>query len=831
MKHSKNIARKPALVLAFVLLLGMLGVPGTRALVNPEVNEANFDVVAENDQATLSYNRREALLRVTSKETGTFFDTKAVEGEGGNQFTRNVQRSDLVFEYISNERSGTTTTIDNYSMAQEANQYEAEEVENGLRISYHLGEETLTLQDLPKYVPSQKMFEKVLSHLSETQRETVMSQYVLVSDRYQRRNDSGVAQLMVNRLYEYFYEVGEYTLEDFEEDNEFYGVELDDVQASIDAVIEYVLDGKDLVVTVPVDEIVVGGDFPITRIRVLPYLMSAKQGEEGYLLVPDGSGAIINFDNNRRTASNYSERVYGTDLIRNVYNYNPDRYQVTMPMSAIKYEDHAIIGIIEEGADTATITSEISGKQDEYNKIGYDFNILEVEQVQTTGSSNVTLPRYSSDNFNGDIRIRYKFIENDEYGPGEVDYVSIAHAYREYLLEEGMLQQGEVDESAKLHLELLGAIEKRQFFLGIPYRSQTALTTFEQMANILDDLSANGINQITAELVGIANGGLRTTNLQNFRAERVLGGESGLSDLLDGYRDSEIELFPSFYLTQVFGNKGMTPRSDYSRMLSGEYARVPFRNALTRSSELDPQLSPNLLSPHFYQEYLENFAEDTSDLNFENLGIIDLGSRIVADYSSGRDTGRTSAIALIEETLAGLDDSYSKLLMSNPNDYALKAASSLTDMPLESNNNKSFDYTIPFFQLVLDGVMSYSSPSLNVALYEEPEALLLRSIEYRSHPKFQLSGADDSIYVNTPYDGMLQTNYEGMKDKVLRFFDEYASFYDQVSGSSIIAHEIIGADARRVAYDNGVEILINYSTEAVDINGTEVPALGYLVQE
>lgn len=203
----------------------------------------------------------------------------------------------------------------------------------------------------------------------------------------------------------------------------------------------------------------------------------------------------------------------------------------------------------------------------------------------------------------------------------------------------------------------------------------------------------------------------------------------------------------------------------------------------------------------------------------------------MADYSSGRDTGRTSAIALIEETLAGLDDSYSKLLMSNPNDYALKAASSLTDMPLESNSNKSFDYTIPFFQLVLDGVMSYSSPSLNVALYEEPEALLLRSIEYRSHPKFQLSGADDSIYVNTPYDGMLQTNYEGMKDKVLRFFDEYASFYDQVSGSSIIAHEIIGADARRVAYDNGVEILINYSTEAVDINGTEVPALGYLVQE
>ena len=202
---------------------------------------------------------------------------------------------------------------------------------------------------------------------------------------------------------------------------------------TIDCAIDYRLEGLDLVVEFPVQEFQITGDLPLSNVQILPYLMAAETGEEGYILIPDGAGAIQYFDSPNQTATSFKAEVYGTDPFRAVNSYRYPRYPLTMPMAAINFKDHAIMGILEEGAELATISTELSGRSDEYNKLSFDFDLINVEQVATVGSSNVTLPRASTDIFDDVIRIRYRLIDGPAEGQDEIDLVQLAKAYRNYL--------------------------------------------------------------------------------------------------------------------------------------------------------------------------------------------------------------------------------------------------------------------------------------------------------------------------------------------------------------------------------------------------------------
>ena len=66
-------------------------------------------------------------------------------------------------------------------------------------------------------------------------------------------------------------------------------------------------------VCVKTKEIKETGTNRILKISVLPYFGAASANDSGYMIVPDGSGAIINFNNGKYNAAPYSKRFYGGD--------------------------------------------------------------------------------------------------------------------------------------------------------------------------------------------------------------------------------------------------------------------------------------------------------------------------------------------------------------------------------------------------------------------------------------------------------------------------------------------------------------------------------------
>ena len=75
----------------------------------------------------------------------------------------------------------------------------------------------------------------------------------------------------------------------------------------------YSLEGDDLVVEIPFDEISYKTIYPITELTVLPYFGAGSTTDKGSLFVPEGGGALINFNNGKTRQNIYYSDVYGWD--------------------------------------------------------------------------------------------------------------------------------------------------------------------------------------------------------------------------------------------------------------------------------------------------------------------------------------------------------------------------------------------------------------------------------------------------------------------------------------------------------------------------------------
>ena len=148
----------------------------------------------------------------------------------------------------------------------------------------------------------------------------------------------------------------------------------------------YKLTGNTLTVTIPFSEISYRLKYPITQVSVLPYFGAAGPEEEGYLLIPEGSGSIINFNNGKTKQNGYYADVYGWD-------YATERKAVitetraAYPVFGISYADSSVLSIINKGAEYAGITAEIAGKLSSYNYVRTDYKRLHREQYEVTARS------------------------------------------------------------------------------------------------------------------------------------------------------------------------------------------------------------------------------------------------------------------------------------------------------------------------------------------------------------------------------------------------------------------------------------------------------------
>ena len=108
----------------------------------------------------------------------------------------------------------------------------------------------------------------------------------------------------------------------------------------------------------------------------------------------------------------------------------------------------------------------------------------------------------------------------------------------------------------------------------------------------------------------------------------------------------------------------------------------------------------------------------------------------------------------------------------------------------------------------------------------DPQAKLLQAIESGSIPQYRLAGHLDMAIMDTEYNYLYNIDYSQWKDDMLAGIAYVQEALRGLQGQIIKAHEIRG-DLRRITYEDGTVIYVNYGTAEGNWDGIVIPSCQY----
>jgi hypothetical protein len=328
-------------------------------------------LAAENEYLKLYTDSATANVAVYDKRNGQTYYTNPLNAEDdstANNFNIAYLKSHFILTYYNRQvRSGL---YDSYSQAVEKGQFEIESLDNGLRYRYRIGElPKVTTGLIPIYLTAD-LLEEVSARMSESVARQFIRIYIssdigddiltvspvlLANNRRMREVQGWLEEIgwTEDEYYAAMEEVGE--------------IENENVPISFDIALDYRLECDALKVSVPVSEIRSYGGGSVLSIQLLRYMGAAGLDESGYMVVPNGAGAIINFNNGKQNYPIYQQSIYDMDPLAATYVMSENTESVKLPLFGICREDNSILATIEEGKTLATISAVVSGAFNDYN--------------------------------------------------------------------------------------------------------------------------------------------------------------------------------------------------------------------------------------------------------------------------------------------------------------------------------------------------------------------------------------------------------------------------------------------------------------------------------
>lgn len=561
----------------------------------------------------------------------------------------------------------------------------------------------------------------------------------------------------------------------------------------------------------------------IAQISLMPYFGAVGPAEEGYAVVPDGSGAIIEFNQTGTNAYTYSQRIYGRDFGQEIKSQSSVTQDARLPVFGINRNGAGMIAVINESPAAANVNCNIIGENYRVNNAYFSYVHRTYDTVYINEAAwNQNASRVIDENPLAPSRfeVKYYFLEDDAS-----DYVGMANRYQQYLIDElGVTPQTEANES-KLYIEFLGGIKRIKNILGFPINTDIAITSFEDVANISNELNGAGITDLAVILTNWTDGTTDYTIPYKFKPESSLGGKSGFRNMLSSLNSIGVEIFPDVNLTDIRNN---TWSYKAKRDVIQSLGNAPITMYPFSQSVYDPIKTYDaiyLLRPDKMTELAQKVIDKSSDYEFTGLSAYTLGQKMYSSFGK-KAVGRTQSEQYYKEALQILSQN-SKMLFSNPNAYVFLYASDITDIPLRSSQYLIESQDIPFYQIAMHGLINYSTESLNA--YYDQDYYMLKAIETGSDLKYTLGAQNFEQLQFTEYQYYNYINYNDWKDTIIETYNKVSEVNSKVSDAKIIGHEYLTDDVVQTTYDNGISVVVNYSQSDYRSGNISVGASNYIV--
>ena len=594
---------------------------------------------------------------------------------------------------------------------------------------------------------------------------------------------------------------------------------LDEIQPNaevFDIPIIYRLDGPDLVVAIPCDQIVHHESYQLTSISLLRYFGAADTTQQGYIFVPDGSGALISLNNGKTQMHAWASNIYGPDLALSSAGALTSTEDVYLPVFGIKHEDKALLAIIEEGDALGLIKADVSGRGNSFNTVHSEYRIRPAGSVTLdtgTAHGSRSKPMFQSRLYNGNITIRYSFLGQDQ-----ANWVGMASYYREYLINKYGLQKLS-GEGTPFYLELIGAIHREKPFFGIPRIVQEPLTTFKEAEELAVELVADGIDNLHVVYSGWLEGGLHHYYPMQARPEPALGMTGGLDALKQAMEERGIALSMGVNFANTWRDSTtdrFSPTSDASRAINRRVARVYYYNPAT--GDRIGATAGYLVSPASYGKLIPSFVRDFAKYGIGGLAPLELGYQLSSDFREDPDrlVDRQQSRKIVETQLKYLQENSAHVTVEGGNAYALPYVDTVLQIPFQSSNYNIVDETVPFYQMVTHGLVNYTGKPINVNAADS-RVSFLKAIEYGASLYYKWMKSDFGVLKGTLFNTLNSVQYTDWYDLAISQYQEAKEVLDLVYGKLMLGHQRLDDGVYLTRYEDGISVVVNYNDFSVQV--------------
>ncbi|QGG57045.1 DUF5696 domain-containing protein [Paenibacillus sp. B01] len=565
------------------------------------------------------------------------------------------------------------------------------------------------------------------------------------------------------------------------------------------------------------DSLVEKGPDKLASVQLYPFLGAVRGASvPGYMLLPDGSGALIRFTSSHTSFDEpYTGQIYYNDL--GIGGFEGAMNKVGVPVFGIVHgvKQNALLGIVEDGKMNAEIVAYPSGVNTSFYWISPRF-IIRSGYYQPTSKAMGGINMYTKTKTEGDKQVRYRLLSGEQS-----DYVGMARSYRSYMKERGMLPAPRASKpdskGIPLRIDMLGA----EMTSGLLKRGVVKMTSFSEAQSILQDLQQSGISNIRAGLQGWGKGGESGSHPAAPKFEPALGGSKGLRSLAAYAKQQDIELYLNTdYSYMQDKSPRVEPRTDSVRMITNRLLEFDAFSRYNRERFGD--LKSYLIRPEKALSLAKEDFQAFREAGIQNVAINGTGFLLYSDFNKKQAIRRSEAAELygkLGDEAAGQSIGLSWL---EPNDYMWKHAAAYFNMPLSSSQFVYSTDTVPFLPMALHGSLDYFADHGNNN--PDPELDLLRMIEYGAYPSFLVTKEPTRKLLNTPSNDLYTTEYSDWAPQIKKQYAKANEALKQVMDAEMTDREVIEEGIVKVSYGNGVAIWINYTSRDYASGAVSVPA-------
>ena len=482
----------------------------------------------------------------------------------------------------------------------------------------------------------------------------------------------------------------------------------------------------------------------------------------------------------------------------------------------IKKYSTGYVAIITEGDALSKIVTESGASEDHpFNSVFCSFNPRPKDKynlsdaISVGGDGSVTV--VSKRKYTGSFRINYIMLtdpENNGVNNGglgrtegrtyyDASYVGMAKAYRDYLTKNGTidkLTEAEVDaNNIPLFIEAFGVTETEESRFSIPVTVKKALTSFDNLKTMVDELAAAKITNVNFKLTGYTNGGMLSTLPTKVKFEKVVGGKNGFREFLSYAAEKKIGVYPEFdfaYMTKTGMLDGFSYSSDAVKTIDNRYITKREYDAVLQTFGTAGKIC---ISPCVFRDYFAKFNKSFTKVLGDNLttsvSLSSLGSDINSDFDDDAPYNREDAKVFTVEMLSQFanDPKYTNIMIDAGNAYAMKYATVVLNAPLDSSRYENASEAIPFFGMVYHGYVVFAGAPTNMTGDVDYE--MLKILENGATLYMMLSYDNVSLLKEDEYlSRYFAIDYQIWKDSLLTKYDEAGNvvslgLYDKVNSA------------------------------------------------